>query len=220
METTYSNCPACKSKIGSGLFSGHSLADEKLVPFINEFSKYKHPAFCSNCQFSALDEAKKNWNAELRSIRTDLEQLIKIIPIVTIHTPVNWQYETLGIVTGQTTTGTGVFSEVASSFTDFFGGQSGAYNEKLKNGEDLCMAQLRIKCLELGGNAIVGADIDYSEVGGGKGMLMVCMAGTAVRITNSNILGEEKHKAFETIQQQLTRRTYLQNFASFNKIIV
>ena len=39
------------------------------------------------------------------------------------------------------------------------------------------------------GNAITGVDIDYIEVGKGKGILMVCMTGTAVRINNNNNLG-------------------------------
>lgn len=216
MEITYTNCPACNSKLGSSFLSENSLADVKYVPFINEFSEHKSPVFCKKCHENALNAANKNWLLELKNVRTNLEQLIKNIPIVTVHSPLNWEFETLGMVTGQTTTGTGVFSEIASNFTDFFGTQSGAYNEKLKHGEELCMAQLRVKCFQLGGNAIVGADIDYSEVGGGKGMLMVCMAGTAVRITNPTILGEAKNKAFEAIKNEVERRAYLQSFTSLN----
>lgn len=43
----------------------------------------------------------------------------------------------------------------------------------------------------------MGVDIDYSEAGGGKGMLMVCMAGTAVKITNLKDLAYD----FESIHE-------------------
>ena len=58
------------------------------------------------------------------------------------------------MVTGQTTTGTGVLTEFTSSFTDFFGVQSGRHNKKLKDGEDMCKVQLRTQTLNMGGNAV------------------------------------------------------------------
>jgi len=56
----------------------------------------------------------------------------------------------------------------------------------------MCLAQLRKQTLDLGGNAVIGTDIDYSEVGGQKGMLMVCMGGTAINITNIEVLGKDR----------------------------
>ena len=96
------------------------------------------------------------------------------------------------MVTGQSTTGTGVVSEFTSSFTDLFGAQSGRYNKKLKAGEEMCFAQLRKQAIDIGGNAVIATDIDYSEVGGDKGMLMVCMAGTAIKLRNLSVLGKER----------------------------
>jgi uncharacterized protein YbjQ (UPF0145 family) len=105
-----------------------------------------------------------------------------------LQTPQDWKYETIELISAQTVTGTGVFTEIASNWTDFFGMESGKYNEILKSGEEKCKDILRTQALKLGGNAILGTDIDYSEAGAGKGMLMVCMAGTAVKITNLNEL--------------------------------
>jgi len=65
------------------------------------------------------------------------------------------------------------------------GGQSSSLQNKLSEGEILCRNQLRYKALMLGCNAVIAADVDYAEVGGGKGMLMVCMAGTAVKLNNA-----------------------------------
>ena len=105
------------------------------------------------------------------------------------------------MVTGQSTTGTGVIAELTSSFSDLFGVQSGRFNKKLKGGEDICFAQLRKQTLDLDGNAVIATDIDYSEVGGDKGMFMVCMGGTAIKLKNTNILGQERaNKIIELIQ--------------------
>ncbi|MCL4111631.1 UNVERIFIED_CONTAM: hypothetical protein GTU68_002047 [Idotea baltica] len=103
------------------------------------------------------------------------------------------------MVTGQSTTGTGVFSDFYSSITDLFGMQSNSYNKKLKGGEDLCYAQVRLQALKLGGNAVIATDLDYSEVGVEKGMLMVCMAGTAIKLRNTNVLGEKIKNNVEEI---------------------
>lgn len=56
----------------------------------------------------------------------------------------------------------------------------------------MCFAQLRKQTLDIGGNAVIATDIDYSELGASKGMIMVCMAGTAIKLKNPNVLGEQK----------------------------
>nr|ARK13448.1 hypothetical protein A6C57_25640 [Fibrella sp. ES10-3-2-2] len=133
------------------------------------------------------------------------------IPVVFIQNPLGWEYEVLSMVTGQSTTGTGVFSEFAASMTDLFGMQSGRYNAKLKAGEEMCFAQLRKQTIQLGGNAVIATDIDYSEVGGDKGMLMVCMAGTAVKVKNPVRLGQEKLDDLDEISRLWERLKVLDN---------
>ena len=39
---------------------------------------------------------------------------------------------------------------------------------------------MKEKAAELGGNAVVGVDLDYEVLGQGNGMLMVSASGTAV----------------------------------------
>ncbi|HWB26830.1 MAG TPA: heavy metal-binding domain-containing protein [Chitinophagaceae bacterium] len=143
----------------------------------------------------------------------EAEHLIDAIPVVTTHTPLNWDYDILGLVTGQSVTGTGVVSEISSSITDFFGMQSIRYNNKLKVGEKLCLAQLRKQTVDWGGNAIIATDIDYSELGGLKGMIMVCIAGTAVRLKNTDVLGETKNEQIKNLVALLEK---LKPLAEFN----
>lgn len=76
--------------------------------------------------------------------------------------------------------GTNVFSDIAASFTDFFGGFSGSYKSKLELIYSKATKELKNKAKNIGANAIIGFRIDYGEVsGGGKSMLMVSVSGTA-----------------------------------------
>jgi uncharacterized protein (AIM24 family) len=62
-----------------------------------------------------------------------------------------------------------------------------------------------MKALELGGNAIVAADIDYAEVGGLKGMLMVAATGTAVMLNNLDVLGAKNIEIINNLQGSIER---------------
>jgi uncharacterized protein YbjQ (UPF0145 family) len=182
------NCPNCNAKITDGILSSNEILSVEQTKFINEFNSSLVQHFCNKCGDQLYQIARIRFAKKRNKLATDIaknkKKLLLLIPIVTIQSPLNWDYSVCGMVTAQSTTGTGIVSEIASSFTDLFGAQSGAYNEKLKNGEDLCQSILRERAYQLGANAIIATDIDYAEVGGAKGMLMVCMSGTAVYVKN------------------------------------
>jgi len=192
MSTELTECPHCKTNLKSGLFSSVTLLDNNKVEIINEFIESPFDAYCTKCGNELYSKYSKILMEEKQNLTQEIYNLIYSIPVISIHTQYNWEYEILEMVTGQSTTGTGVLSEFTSSFTDLFGVQSKRYNQKLKFGENMCLAQLRKQTLDLGGNAVIGTDIDYSEVGGQKGMLMVCMGGTAINITNIEVLGKDR----------------------------
>ena len=77
-----------------------------------------------------------------------------------------------GIVFGEVISGVNFVRDVAASFSNFFGGRSGSYENALKEMEQ--------RAADLGANAVVGVDIDYEVLGAGNGMLMVTASGTAV----------------------------------------
>lgn len=76
----------------------------------------------------------------------------------------------------------------------------------------MCFAQLRKQAIDLGGNAVIATDIDYSEVGGEKGMLMVCMGGTAVKLKNCSILGDDRSRNIEVLTKYNERLKFLNTF--------
>jgi len=196
-------CPNCQAVIKKGVLKTNELFDEKKIRIINNYTDNTSKAYCNKCGDSLYRIARKKIQKKITSVNVSLKEKSKHVVILTTHTPINWDYRALGIVTAQTTTGTGVLSEFTSDFADFFGAQSGAFNKKLAKGENACFSQIRMKTLGLGGNAVIAADIDYTEVGGLKGMLMVCMAGTAVSLKNTEILGPEKAKELSKINSMI-----------------
>ena len=188
----YTECPHCKASTKPGFFS-NTLIKENQIQLINEFTEHSSEAYCKKCSAVMLDRATRSAQEEYEAAKRAIEPLITLIPILSIHHPQGWNYQSIGIVTGQSVTGTGVISEISSSFTDLFGTQSGSFSSKLAKGELNCMNQLRVKAVKLGCNAIIGADIDYAEVGSVKGMLMVCMTGTAIKLKNPSEVGYEEN---------------------------
>lgn len=86
----------------------------------------------------------------------------------------------LGIVTGEAIMGANIVRDIFASITDIVGGRSGAYEQKLKEAREVALHEMTQAARQLGGNAVVGIDIDYEVIR--DGMLMVTASGTAVRV--------------------------------------
>jgi hypothetical protein len=143
MSNEITNCPNCNTRLKDGLFGSITLISEGKTKMINEFGGGKSTGYCNKCSNEVYEQSFHKYKEELSSIRERIQKLIYNVPVVSIQSPYNWEYEVLGLVTGQSVTGTGVLSEFTSSFTDLFGMQSGRYNQKIKAGEILCAVQLR-----------------------------------------------------------------------------
>ena len=85
-----------------------------------------------------------------------------------------------GIVFGEVISGVNFVRDVAASFSNFFGGRSGSYEEELVQARQNALKEMEQRAADLGANAVVGVDIDYEGLGAGNGMLMVTASGTAV----------------------------------------
>ena len=88
----------------------------------------------------------------------------------------------LGVVTGETIIGANVFRDFLAGVRDFFGGRSASYEAVLREAKDTALEEMARQAEALGGNAVVGIDLDYETVGGSGSMLMVTCSGTAVRV--------------------------------------
>ncbi|MFB9055084.1 heavy metal-binding domain-containing protein [Formosa undariae] len=210
-----SNCPNCGTELKTTLLKSVVQSDHKQTVIINEYEETPKEGYCSKCIGDKYKIASQKMNKEINHLTDRFNDLIQQIPVVSTHSPLHWDYDTLEMVTGQSTTGTGVVTEFASSFTDFFGQSSGRHNSKLRTGEKLCMFQLRKQTYDLGGNAVIATDIDYAEVGSGKGILMVCMTGTAIKLKNLEVLGESRSRVFGKYDEIFNRLRYLNKLQQF-----
>ena len=92
----------------------------------------------------------------------------------------------LGVVNTNIVIGTNLFSDIAASFTDVFGGNSGTYQGKMDSMYQAAKKELIARVKTLGGNAIVGFRADFDEISGkGKNMFMLSATGTACLVCSS-----------------------------------
>jgi uncharacterized protein YbjQ (UPF0145 family) len=85
-----------------------------------------------------------------------------------------------GVIAGEAIVGANIFRDIFAAVTDIVGGRSGAYESSLRDARETAFAELRDAAREVGGNAVVGVDIDYEVIGKNGSMLMVSVSGTAV----------------------------------------
>lgn len=105
----------------------------------------------------------------------------------------------LGVVNANVVIGTNLFSDIAASLTDVFGGRSGSYKSKLNTIYDEVMKELTEKAKSYHADAIVGLHVDFDEVsGGGKSMFMVSASGTAVTL-EKNI--EDRYYIYDLLEK-------------------
>jgi len=86
----------------------------------------------------------------------------------------------LGVVTGEVIVGANIFRDLFASITDIVGGRSGKYEDVLARARKEALGEMQAEAQKLGGNAVIGVDIDYEVLGSNGSMLMVSCSGTAV----------------------------------------
>ncbi|MCU4651977.1 heavy metal-binding domain-containing protein [Roseibacterium sp. SDUM158016] len=84
-----------------------------------------------------------------------------------------------GIVVGEAILGANIFRDLFAGITDIIGGRSGAYEEELGKARKVALEEMEDRARAMGGNAVVGVDLDYEVI---NNMLMVSASGTAVTL--------------------------------------
>ncbi|BDX06813.1 heavy metal-binding domain-containing protein [Planctobacterium marinum] len=86
-----------------------------------------------------------------------------------------------GIVVGEAVMGANLFKDMFAAVRDIVGGRSGAYEDVLTKARKIAFSEIEAEARACGANAVIGIDIDYQIVGDKGSMLMVSIAGTAVK---------------------------------------
>jgi len=69
--------------------------------------------------------------------------------------------------------GTNIFSDFSAGLRDVFGGRSESYQKQLKRLTDTVLYELELEAKALKADAVVGIDIDFSELNTPKASAMI-----------------------------------------------
>mgnify|MGYP006286713881 CR=1 FL=1 len=86
----------------------------------------------------------------------------------------------LGIVFGEAVMGANIVRDLFAGVSNIIGGRSGAYEEKISEGRQEALNDLKARAKEKGADAVIGMQFDYEEMS--EGMLWITVTGTAVKL--------------------------------------
>jgi uncharacterized protein YbjQ (UPF0145 family) len=86
----------------------------------------------------------------------------------------------LGVVTGLTPRTRGVLGKLIAGIESMLGGEVTAFTTELEKARVEAIDRVKSKALALGANAIIGLDIETSDVGLQAGIVVISATGTAV----------------------------------------
>lgn len=90
--------------------------------------------------------------------------------------------QVLGLVTGLTPRTRGALGKFIAGFQSFFGGEVTAFTSEVEKARWEAISRAKSQAIELGANAIVGMDIETSDLGLQSGIVLFSATGTAVVI--------------------------------------
>jgi uncharacterized protein YbjQ (UPF0145 family) len=88
----------------------------------------------------------------------------------------------LGVVTGLTPRTRGVLGQFIGGIQSMLGGEVTAFTEEMEKARLEAMARIKAKALNMGANAIVGVDLETSDIGREAPIVLISATGTAVII--------------------------------------
>ncbi|WP_220222559.1 YbjQ family protein [Polaribacter sp. WD7] len=178
IEKENPTCPGCKNSFKPGQFTEGYCADcyEERRETIEKKKELER-------QELELIEKKKQEKIALKKAEEKKKLDIQNI-MLTTETHLNLKIEKrINIVSAECAFGMNIFKDLFTGVRDIVGGRSETLQKTLKESKETVLAELKKEAYEIGANAVIGIDLDYSEfTGGGKSMLFMVASGTAVLI--------------------------------------
>lgn len=87
-----------------------------------------------------------------------------------------------GVVTGLTPRTRGFLGKFVAGFESMFGGEVTAFTSELEKARVDAIKRVKDKARSLGANAIVGLDMESSDIGMQLGVVVISATGTAVLV--------------------------------------
>lgn len=105
--------------------------------------------------------------------------------------------EYIDVISEEIVLGTGFLSSFDTGVADFSGGRSHMYEKKLEHGKMTAIQKLKKRALCIGGNAIIGIDIDYTTFD--NDVMGIIVSGTAVRVQKIKKQVESLQYTFQSL---------------------
>ncbi len=134
---------------------------------------------CPNCESELNTDAKFCTNCGVSLVPgTDTEFIITTTPSIEGYRI----RRILGVVTGLTPRTRGVLGKFVAGIQSMFGGEITAFTTELEKARIEAIQRAKSKALALGANAIVGLDLETSDLGLQSGIVVISATGTAAII--------------------------------------
>jgi uncharacterized protein YbjQ (UPF0145 family) len=86
------------------------------------------------------------------------------------------------IITAECAFGMNIFKDLFAGIRDIVGGRSEAVQKTMRDARRTALFELKREAYLVGANAVVGVDLDYTEISAKSNMIMLVASGTAVII--------------------------------------
>jgi uncharacterized protein YbjQ (UPF0145 family) len=171
-----SECKVCSQELKTAFWAQWS-----------EKPSVDNPSVCEGCFRSRGKSGVAELEAEVNA-RKEHEKDVTLragsMPVTTSYTTAAGAIaEEIDIITSECVFGINIFKDFFGGVRDVVGGRAGAHQKVLKDLRKTCLDELRMNAAEIGADAVIGVDLDYSEISGGSGgLLMLVASGTAVKL--------------------------------------
>lgn len=182
-ENVNTNCDYCRNQM-EVLMGDEELAqinESELPAIITALSeKYK----TDNAEYNAdlwKSRSERDRVQQVNRYRADLSRRIGNHMVTTGYNFEGYKIKSyLDVISAEVVLGTGFLSEFSASFADFFGTKATMFENKLESAKKAAMDKLVKKSSILGGNAVIGIDLDYTMFS--NNIICVIASGTCVII--------------------------------------
>ncbi|MEM2027085.1 MAG: heavy metal-binding domain-containing protein [Candidatus Bathyarchaeia archaeon] len=128
-------------------------------------------------------EAEVNGNARFcPKCGASLEAIRSIIVATTPTIPGYKIKRVLGVVTGLSPRTRGMLGRFIAGVETIFGGEVKAFTTEIEKARIEALERMKAKAAAMGANAVVGVDLETSDLGLGAGVIVISATGTAVII--------------------------------------
>lgn len=181
-------CGYCNDQLGAVLRDPTSSFAESGKTYLME--KIGQPAITPTAQtylegvlaqlFQDQSAEQQKMENEMRAAR-DYRNSLASIQMTSGHSFEGWRIvEYTQFISSELVVGMGIIKDLFATFANIAGTRSGALTSKLASTKEEVIFELRREAHQLGCNAIIGVDLEYTMFG--DSMVGVILSGTAVKI--------------------------------------